>query len=49
VRRHAAYALADLGRPGLEKLAEVVERTDDRFAREIAQEALDGGFLQDSA
>lgn len=39
VRRHAAYALAHLGQH--EALARIARESDDPYAREIAQEALD--------
>ena len=41
VRRHSAYALARLGAPGLEALRGVAAGSPDRYAREMAQEALD--------
>ena len=41
VRRHAAYALSQLGAPGLEALEATSERSSDRYARDIAREALD--------
>jgi HEAT repeat protein len=39
VRRHAAYALAHLGRQDM--LAAIAKGSDDPYAREIAQEVLD--------
>jgi len=44
VRRHAAYALAALGAPGQGELREAEASDPDRFARDIAAEALRGGF-----
>ncbi|MCC6348858.1 MAG: HEAT repeat domain-containing protein [Candidatus Eisenbacteria bacterium] len=42
-RRHAAYALAALGPEGRDALCEIVARSPDPFAREMAREALDNG------
>ena len=44
VRRHAAYALASLGDEGLAALREAAAADPDRYARDIATEALGGGF-----
>ncbi len=44
VRRHAAYALAALGEDGRSTLREVQASDTDRYARDIAAEALRGGF-----
>lgn len=41
VRHHAAYALAGLGSEGRDALCELVVRSSDPFAREMAREALD--------
>jgi HEAT repeat protein len=49
VRRHAAYALAQLGEDGHTALAHAVQTSDDRYARDIAQEVLSGGILKRSA
>jgi HEAT repeat protein len=49
VRRHAAYALADLGEPGQLALANVVRSSTDRYAREMAREALDHDWGRESA
>jgi len=49
VRRHAAYALADLGEPGHAALLHVIEHSPDPYAREMAEEALNGGWLDRSA
>jgi HEAT repeat protein len=49
VRRHAAYALADLGEPGQLTLANVVRNSTDRYAREMAREALDHDWSRESA
>ncbi len=46
VRRHAAYALALLGPDGRVALRGAVESSTDRYARDIAAEALAGGFLR---
>src|SRR5262249_28811655 len=46
VRRHAAYALGGLGEGGQSALREIAARSDDRYAREMAQEVLSGGFHQ---
>ncbi|MEO5617749.1 MAG: HEAT repeat domain-containing protein [Candidatus Eisenbacteria bacterium] len=44
VRHHAAYALASLGDEGTRVLREVAAGDADPFARDIASEALAGGF-----
>lgn len=44
VRRHAAYALLEMGEAGRSALRHVVATTDDRYARDMAREALDGGI-----
>jgi HEAT repeat protein len=44
VRRHAAYALARLDAPGRAALEHVRAASPDRYAREMAAEALDGGW-----
>jgi HEAT repeat protein len=49
VRRHAAYALAEMGEPGWRALQDVVHASPDPYAREMAKEVLDGGWLRDSA
>lgn len=41
VRRHAAHALAAVGPEGQDALCEVILRSEDPFAREMAREALD--------
>ncbi len=41
VRHHAAYALAALGPEGRDALCELVVRSPDAYAREMAREALD--------
>jgi HEAT repeat protein len=43
VRHHAAYALVNLGEEGRDALCELAARSDDRYAREMAREALDMG------
>lgn len=43
VRHHAAYALMSLGDEGRDALCELAARSDDRYAREMAREALDMG------
>ncbi len=49
VRRHAAYALAELGAEGLEALRHAAERSEDRYARDIAKEVLEGGAIRSVA
>jgi HEAT repeat protein len=44
VRRHAAYALASFGEEGRRILRDVYAGDPDRYARDIAAEALAGGF-----
>ncbi len=46
VRRHAAYALAQLGPAGRAALRNAAESASDRYARDMAHEALEGGFLK---
>ncbi|HEV2105293.1 MAG TPA: HEAT repeat domain-containing protein [Candidatus Eisenbacteria bacterium] len=46
VRRHAAYALAAIPGEGHDALCELVARSPDRYAREMAREALDFGTRQ---
>jgi len=41
VRHHAAYALAAIGGEGHDALCQLAARADDRYAREMAREALD--------
>lgn len=48
VRRHSAYALAQLGDEGRQALLQVAEHSSDPYARDMAHEALAGGF-QDKA
>lgn len=43
VRHHAAYALAAMGSEGRDALCELVVRSNDPYAREMAREALDRG------
>ncbi len=43
VRHHAAYALLGLGDEGRDALCELAARSNDRYAREMAREALDMG------
>jgi HEAT repeat protein len=43
VRHHAAYALAALGRPGRDELERIRVASSDRYAREMADEALRAG------
>lgn len=49
VRHHAAYALAGLGAEGRDALCELIVRSPDPFAREMAREALDRGPQRRSA
>jgi len=44
VRHHAAYALAALGAEGRTALLGVTQQSADPYARDIAEEALAGGF-----
>ncbi|MEO5989638.1 MAG: HEAT repeat domain-containing protein, partial [Candidatus Eisenbacteria bacterium] len=41
VRHHAAYALATVGPEGRDALCELIVRSDDPYAREMARDALD--------
>ncbi len=43
VRRHAAYALYQLGPAGREALRDIAEESPDRYARDMADEALEHG------
>lgn len=43
VRHHAAYALAVIGGDGHDALCEIAARADDRYAREMARDALEFG------
>ena len=43
VRHHAAYALLAMGGEGHDALCDLAARADDRYAREMAREALDAG------
>jgi len=43
VRHHAAYALAAIGGEGHDALCELAAHADDRYAREMAREALESG------
>lgn len=49
VRHHAAYALAALGSEGRDALCELIVRSTDPFAREMAREALDRGAQRRTA
>jgi len=49
VRRHAAYALLALGEPGTAALRNVARHSPDPYARDIANEALGGGFPASAA
>jgi len=49
VRHHAAYALAGLGAEGRDALCDLIVRSPDPFAREMAREALDRGTQRRSA
>ena len=46
VRHHAAYALAAIGGDGHDALCECAARSADRYAREMAREALDHGRIR---
>ena len=46
VRRHAAYALAELGDHGQAALRLILASSADRYARDMAREALDGEFAR---
>lgn len=45
VRRHSAYALCDLGHEGQVALRHALESSRDPYARDMAREALEGGFV----
>lgn len=49
VRHHAAYALAGIGPEGRDALCELVTDSPDPFAREMAREALDRGWVRKTA
>jgi len=49
VRHHAAYALAVIGPEGRDALCDLVTRSPDPYAREMAREALDRGWARRSA
>ncbi|HTR96853.1 MAG TPA: HEAT repeat domain-containing protein, partial [Candidatus Acidoferrales bacterium] len=49
VRHHAAYALASIGPEGRDLLCELVLRSPDPFAREMAREALDQAVSRETA
>lgn len=49
VRHHAAYALAAVGPEGRDALCELIVRSPDPYAREMAREALDRGAMRTSA
>lgn len=49
VRHHAAYALAAIGPEGRDALCDLVARSPDAFAREMAREALDRGWARKMA
>jgi HEAT repeat protein len=49
VRHHAAYALAAIGPEGHDALCELIVRSPDAYAREMAREALDRGAVRTSA
>jgi len=49
VRRHAAYALLALGEAGSRALRESASASPDPYARDIASEALAGGFPRSAA
>jgi HEAT repeat protein len=49
VRHHAAYALATMGPEGHDALCELIVRSPDPYAREMAREALDRGAMRTSA
>lgn len=48
VRRHAAYALAELGEPGWRALQDVERASPDPYARDMAREVIEGGWLRDA-
>ena len=49
VRHHAAYALAAIGPEGRDALCELIVRSPDPYAREMAREALDRGAMKTTA
>ncbi len=49
VRHHAAYALAVIGPEGRDALCDLVARSPDPYAREMAREALDRGWARKTA
>jgi HEAT repeat protein len=49
VRHHAAYALAAIGGDGHDALCELAAHGDDRYAREMAREALEFGAREREA
>ncbi len=49
VRHHAAYALATIGADGRDALCELIVRSPDAYAREMAREALDHATQRQSA
>jgi HEAT repeat protein len=49
VRHHAAYALAAIGGDGHDALCELAAHADDRYAREMAREALEHGARERQA
>lgn len=49
VRHHAAYALARLGPDGRDALCELIVRSPDAYAREMAREALDRAVQRQTA
>jgi HEAT repeat protein len=48
VRHHAAYALARIGGEGHDMLCELAARADDRYAREMARDALEYGGMREA-
>ena len=49
MRRHAAYALLALGEAGRAALLQAAAASPDPYARDIASEALAGGFPRSAA
>jgi len=49
VRHHAAYALAAIGGEGHDALCQLAAHADDRYAREMAREALEHGSSERQA
>jgi len=49
VRHHAAYALAAIGGDAHDALGELAAHADDRYAREMAREALEFGTRERQA